>query len=174
MIVMAMIVMAMIVMAMIVMAMIVMAMIVVAVVACLHAIGRMVRVAMECPFEQEHQEKPRQDPGHRGVDLPTELEEGMWQEMEQSDAEQHASCQREQHLHPAVPHGKKRQRRPTGVGRTGHHGQLHGQGQERHVARGCRSQERLHEGGSVGMGKPTMIMRRRPQGKRPSSSRYRR
>jgi hypothetical protein len=51
---------------------------------------------------------------------------------------------------------------------------LHGQGQERHVAGGCRSQERLHGGGSVGMGKPTMITRGGPQGKRPSRPRYRR
>jgi hypothetical protein len=43
----------------------------------IHAIGGMVRVAMECPFEQEHQEKACQHPGHRDVDLPTELQESM-------------------------------------------------------------------------------------------------
>ena len=159
---------------MVVMVHVVMAMIMVAAVAGINAIGRVVGVAVKRPLEEEHQKKTGQDPGHRGVDLPIELEKGMRQKMEQADAEQHTPGQREQHLHQAMPHGKKRQRRPTGTGRSGHHGQLDGQRQKRHVAGRCRSQDGLHGGGSVGVGKPTMIMRRCPQGKRPARARYRR
>lgn len=88
--------------------------------------------------------------------------------MQEADAEQHAAGQREQHLHPAMPHGKKRQRRPAGVGRGCHHGQLDGECQERQVAGECRSRKGLHAEGPVEVGKPTMIMRRGPQGKRPA------
>ena len=71
------------------------------------AVGRVVRVAVEGPFEQEHHEESRQHPHHRGVDLPVELEKGVREEVQEADAEQNAPGQREQHLHPAMPHGKK-------------------------------------------------------------------
>lgn len=71
------------------------------------AIGGVVRVAMERPLQHEHQKEARQYPLHRGIDLPVKLQECMRQKVEQADPEQHTPGERKQHLHPAMPHGKK-------------------------------------------------------------------
>jgi hypothetical protein len=66
------------------------------------AVGRVVGMPMEGPFQQKHEEKAGEHPGHRGIELAGELEVGVGQEMEQPHAEHHAAGEREQHLHPAM------------------------------------------------------------------------
>jgi len=85
-------------------------------VAVVPTVGRMVGVAVEGPFEQEHQKEARQNPGHRGVDLAGELQVGVGEKVEQTDAEQNSPGDREEHLHPPMAERKERDRRAAGVG----------------------------------------------------------